>query len=152
MFIIKMACKNDLKEILELQYESYQSEAIILNNFDIPPLKQNIGELLEEFSKCIILKLTNSNGEICGSVRANIKDETMYIGKLFVHPKYRGRGLGKELLKEIESLNKYDRYELFTSIKSKKNLTLYIKCGYNIFNTKKIDDELVMVYLEKYKK
>ena len=31
---------EDMKEILDLQYLAYQSEAKLFNNWDIPPLKQ----------------------------------------------------------------------------------------------------------------
>ena len=47
--IITKATKEDLSEILQLQYLSYQSEAKLLNNFDIPPLKQTLQEVQNEY-------------------------------------------------------------------------------------------------------
>ena len=49
---------KDLQEILDLQYLAYQSEAQLFNNKDIPPLKETLEELTEEFNKGIILKMT----------------------------------------------------------------------------------------------
>lgn len=56
MILIKKAQKEDLKEILDLQYLAYQSEAKLFGNMEIPPLKQTIEEVYEEFQKGTILK------------------------------------------------------------------------------------------------
>ena len=55
--MIKKAQKEDLEKILELQYLAYQSEAKLFGNMDIPPLKQTIEEVYDEFHKGIILKI-----------------------------------------------------------------------------------------------
>ena len=43
---IKKATKEDLWEILDLQYIAYQSEADLFGTQDIPPLKQTIDEVI----------------------------------------------------------------------------------------------------------
>ena len=139
---------NDLQEILDLQYLAYQSEAALFGNKDIPPLKETLGELTEEFSNGVILKMI-SDGKIIGSVRAHEENGTAYIGKLMVHPDYRCRGYGGMLLRAAEDHLPGRRYELFTSTRSEDNIRLYQKAGYEIFGTKRIDDELTFVYLEK---
>ena len=147
--VITKAEKNDLEEILKLQYLAYQSEAALFGNKDIPPLKQTLEEVISEYEAGIVLKMTGEDGRIIGSVRAHEKDGTVYIGKLMVHPDLRGRGLGSALLSEIERYYKGSRYELFTSTRSKDNIRLYQKAGYEIFDQRAVDDELVFVYLEK---
>ncbi|MCI9566309.1 MAG: GNAT family N-acetyltransferase, partial [Eubacterium sp.] len=54
--MIKKAQKEDLEKILELQYLAYRSEAKLFGNMDIPPLKQTIEEVYDEFHKGTILK------------------------------------------------------------------------------------------------
>lgn len=147
MTILK-AVQDDLQEILELQYLAYQSEAALFGNKDIPPLKETIEELTEEFNKGTILKLVE-DGKIIGSVRAYAKNGTAYIGKLMVHPDHRCKGYGTLLLNEIEKCFPDCRFELFTSTRSEDNIRLYQKLGYIIFDRKEITDELVFVYLEK---
>lgn len=147
MTILK-AVQDDLQEILALQYLAYQSEAALFGNKDIPPLKETIEELTEEFNKGTILKLVE-DGKIIGSVRAYAKNGTAYIGKLMVHPDHRCKGYGTLLLNEIEKCFLDCRFELFTSTRSEDNIRLYQKLGYKIFDRKEITDELVFVYLEK---
>ena len=40
--MIKKAQKEDLEEILKLQYLAYQSEAKLFGNMEIPPLMQTL--------------------------------------------------------------------------------------------------------------
>ena len=145
------ALVTDLDEILKLQYLAYQSEAALFGTDDIPPLKQTKEEVSEEYQKGSILKMVTEDGRIIGSVRAHAQDETAYIGKLMVHPDYRGCGLGSALLSEIERYFSGLRYELFTSTRSTDNIRLYRKAGYEIFCQRAVDDTLIFVYLEKNK-
>ena len=148
--MIEKAQKEDLKEILELQYLAYQSEAKLFENTDIPPLKQTIEEVYDEFQKGIILKEVDDKGVIIGSVRAYQKGRTVYIGKLIVHPKMQKKGIGTKLLLEIENEYPKQRYELFTSTKSIDNIRLYERLGYKIFKEELVSQELQFVYLQKY--
>ncbi|WP_295088704.1 hypothetical protein [Ruminococcus sp.] len=68
MCIIKKAERNDLKEILQLQYLAYQSEADLFGSRDIPPLKQTLDEVVEEFNSGVILKMVDDKNTIIGSV------------------------------------------------------------------------------------
>lgn len=149
MCVIKKAERGDLQEILQLQYLAYQSEAELFGSRDIPPLKQTLDEVLEEFRSGIILKMVDDKNAIIGSVRAQERDGTVYIGKLMVHPEHRHKGYGTMLLSEIEKCFPDKRYELFTSTRSLDNIRLYQKLGYTIFARKAVNDELEFVYMEK---
>ena len=107
MILIEKAEKEDLEEILKLQYLAYQSEARLFDNMDIPPLKQTIEEIYEEFQKGVILKVVDDGGVIIGSVRAYRDGRTVYIGKLIVHPSKQGQGIGTQLLFEMEKQYPY---------------------------------------------
>ena len=138
----------DAAEVLRLQYASYQSEAELNNDFTIQPLTQTLDEVLAEYRRGIVLKAALDD-IIIGSVRAYADGDTVYIGKLIVHPNHQGKGLGKRLLAEVESKFLNKRFELFTSGKSERNLWLYEKTGYRRF--KEVTDEsgITFVYMEK---
>lgn len=145
------ADKTDLETILELQKECYLSEAELHDDFDIPPLKQDIESITDEYNKGVILKAVIDN-TIIGSVRGYFLNGSSYIGKLIVKNGFQNKGIGKLLMNSIESKFGYsDRYELFTGFKSQKNLYLYNKLGYKEFKRDKISNKLTLVYLEKSK-
>ena len=149
MPVIEKAQRSDLEEILRLQYLAYQSEARLFDDPDIPPLKQTLDEVTEEFDCGVVLKATNENGRIIGSVRAYSESNTAYIGKLMVHPDFQRKGLGSMLLEAIEKEYAGQRFELFTSTKSISNIRLYERRGYRIFKEEQISDQLCFVYMEK---
>ena len=148
--IILRAEKGDLRKILDLQYIAYQSEARLFKDQDIPPLKQTLADVEKEYQKGNILKALDDDKNIIGSVRAFCDNGTVYIGKLMVHPSKQGQGIGTKLLIEMEKQYPKQRYELFTSTKSEKNIVLYQKLGYKVFDEKQITEELRFVYMEKY--
>lgn len=146
---IEKARRADLEEILQLQYLAYQSEARLFDDPDIPPLKQTVDDVSAEYERGVILKATDENGKIIGSVRAYAEKGTAFIGKLMVHPDAQRKGLGSVLLRAMEKGYPGHRYELFTSTRSVGNIRLYERLGYRIFKEEKISEELCFVYMEK---
>ena len=148
-YAISKARLEDLQEILNLQYLAYQSEAALLGNKDIPPLKQTLDEMIAEYYKGIILKMVVAGGLIIGSIRAWEMKGTVHVGKLMIHPDYRQHGFATKLLGEIEKHYPQKRYELFTSTRSIDNIRLYQSMGYREFDRRSMDDRLDFVYMEK---
>jgi ribosomal protein S18 acetylase RimI-like enzyme len=145
---IEKAELEDMAEILQLQYEAYRSEAMLYDDFAIPPLTQTLEQSIEDYHTNTILKAVQ-NGKILGSVRAYAKQDTAYIGKLMVLPSYQGQGIGKALMREIENEFSGKKYELFTGEKSKKNLVLYERLGYVRSKEIEIKPGLTYIYLTK---
>ena len=148
---ILQANQGDLETILRLQKECYITEAELYNDYNIAPLKQDINSLEEEFKTSLLLKAVLGE-TIIGSIRGYHKERTLYIGKLIVAKTFQNQGIGQRLLMSIESeFNDYERSELFTGFKSKKNLYLYTKNGYVEFKREKVNDNMILIFLEKYK-
>ena len=139
---------EDLESILQLQYTAYQSEAAIHNDYTIQPLRQTLYELVEEFQKSVILKAVIGD-KIIGSVRAYADGDTVFIGKLIVHPDHQGKGLGKRLLIEIERKLHCKRFELFTALRSDRNINFYTKAGYTRLREETDEAGITFVYFEK---
>jgi Acetyltransferases len=141
--------RGDLPEILDLQRLAYRSEAELLGDFDIPPLRQTLAEAACEWERGTVLKAVDGGRAIVGSVRACVRDGTAYVGKLIVRPDLQGRGIGTGLLAEVERACPCRRYELFTSTKSLRNIKLYRRCGYRVFREDAASGGLSLIYLEK---
>jgi ribosomal protein S18 acetylase RimI-like enzyme len=99
---IECAAQEDLMALLNLQKLAYQSEAKLCNDYTIPPLTQTYESISKDFSNMDMLKAVDENGNIIGSVRASEKEGVCHIGRLFVHPDYQNRGIGRLLMQEIE--------------------------------------------------
>ncbi len=139
----------DVPTILDLQKLAYQSEAALYDDYTIPPLTQSLESMQADFHTQTILKATWDE-KIVGSVRGYVADGTCYVGRLIVHPDYQNHGLGTRLLRAIEAyFSGVQRYELFTSERSARNLYLYQKSGYRIWRTERLTDIMTLVYLEK---
>jgi ribosomal protein S18 acetylase RimI-like enzyme len=151
MEITVTASIEDATDILNLQKLSYQSEARIYDDFNIPPLMQSLEELQDEFAEKTFLKISSADS-IVGSVRALMKTGTCHIERLVVHPAHQGRGLGKALITAVESkFMQADRFELFTGHKSQANMRFYEHLGFKSFKSQSITPGLTLVFLEKRK-
>lgn len=140
---------TDAQQILEIQKMAYQSEAEIYDDYNLPPLTETLQEMKTCFRNHLFLRAVIS-GVIVGSVRARNESGTCHIGRLIVHPDYQGKGIGKRLMKAIEKrFEDANRYELFTSYKSERNLGLYNKLGYVEFRKGNELPGPVLVYLQK---
>ena len=139
----------DVERILAIQKIAYLSEAQRYNNYDIPPLRQTLAELQQEFATHAILKAT-IDADIVGSVRACEKNGSCYIGRLIVQPEFQGRGIGSALLKEIEKyFPNVSWFELFTGQASNDNLRLYERHGYKAFKTEPLTETVSLLFMEK---
>lgn len=139
----------DAEEILRLQKRAYQSEAELYNDFCISPLKEILAEITEQFKTHIFLKAVYEN-KITGTVRAYEENGTCHIGRLAVDPSMQNKGIGKALMIEIEKSYRTKRYELFSGTKSEKNIYLYKKLGYSIYEKRKYGcGNIEVYYMEK---
>jgi ribosomal protein S18 acetylase RimI-like enzyme len=147
--IIEPAHVREAQQILKLQYLCYQAEAELYDDYTIPPLTQTLWSLLGEYDTHRVLA-ARLGDEVVGSVRGRLVDGTCHIGRLIVHPRIQGRGLGTRLTRAIEEyFPAADRYVLFTGHLSEVNLRLYNKLGYTEFRKEEVSPRLQLVYLEK---
>jgi GNAT superfamily N-acetyltransferase len=146
---IVQAKTGDTSEILALQKVSYQREAILYNDWTIPPLTQTLSEIMAEHESSVFLK-AECDARIIGSVRAFLDSGTCRIGRLIVHPAHQRIGIGTLLMQNIEaSFPNARRFELFTGTKSADNIRLYHKLGYKPYHQQDLSQKVQILFMEK---
>lgn len=130
---ILQANPADAEAILEIQKLAFHSEALLHNNFNIPPLRQDIASLIEDFRTYTFYKVLIGHKLIGAAKTRMLENQVLWIGRVVVHPDYQRKGVGTQLMKYIESSCPMAReFELFTAEKSTHNLLFYKQLGYRI--------------------
>ncbi|MFG2787772.1 GNAT family N-acetyltransferase [Streptomyces sp. NPDC048419] len=150
---ISVATEQDAEQIFKLQYLCFQSEAALYGNYRIDPLVQSLDSLRQEVvADCVYVARLGE--EVVGSVRGRVtEDGSASIGKLCVHPRLQGHGIGARLLRAAESALADERgaklFRLHTGHRSEGSLRLYRKVGYEAVGTSQGNDGVPMIVLEK---
>ncbi|MFI5620100.1 GNAT family N-acetyltransferase [Streptomyces sp. NPDC051567] len=150
---ISAAAAEDAEQIFKLQYLAFQREAELYGNYLIQPLTQSLDSLKGELAADTVL-VARLGHEVVGTVRGSVdEDGTGSIGKLCVHPRLQGHGLGARLLRAVEeALTGHagtTRFRLHTGHKSESNLRLYRRAGYSQVGGRTASDGVRLVILEK---
>jgi N-acetylglutamate synthase-like GNAT family acetyltransferase len=125
---IKKASIDDVEEILQMQK---RAKLIFIKIIKLN-LIQTLEDIKRDFSKQIFLKavIDNETTIVVGSVRAYQQKDTIFIGRLAIRPDYQNKDIGAKLMISIEEVfESTKRFELFTGLKSIKNIYLYQKLG-----------------------
>lgn len=78
--------------------------------------------------------------EFAGGIHGIIEEDSMYISRLAVNPKYRKHGIGSKLMKMAEDkANELNLYNMTTGTCSFQAKDFYVKLGYDITLTKEND-------------
>ncbi|WP_338899257.1 GNAT family N-acetyltransferase [Streptomyces sp. TG1A-60] len=150
---ISVATGQDADQIFRLRYLCFQSEAALYGNYRIDPLVQSLDSVRAEVaSDCVFV--ARLGDEVVGSVHGTLLDDgTASIGKLCVHPRLQGHGIGARLLRAAESALAGERgatrFRLSAGRRSEGNLRLYRRVGYETVGTSQGQDGVPMVVLEK---
>ena len=128
---LRLAAPGDAGELLTLQLACWVSEALANGTLDIPPLHEEAADVRDWLTRWTTF-VVESGSRLVGGVRGRLAGDVWEIGRLMVAPDLRGRGLGRFLLRHVESAAPPDarRAALFTGAGSTDNLRLYRRAGY----------------------
>jgi ech hydrogenase subunit C len=166
------ADKSDAPELLALQKIAYQTELELYGDDSLPALQQSLEDLESDFDRMpsreamvlgargaaanqddldrVVFLKAVVNGKLIGSIRGYQVEDTAYLSRMFVHPYFRRRGIGRRLLDEIEkAFPKARRFETKTGHHSKRNHFQLTSRGFKSYKTEPFTPAITWVYFEK---
>ena len=146
---IELATIQDVPELQELQHRAFGPQCIELGWEDAPPMTESLEHAYEEFAQCTTLKVKNEDGRIIGSIRGNVTDGSLYMGRLMVLPEYRQQGIGKLLFREIQRILLHNRAWLCTCKQVQAPYEFYLREGFRPYKDEIVGPGLTWVYMEK---
>ena len=110
--------------------------------------------MIDDYAQVITnyqVTVVESHQTIVGVLVLAIADEGFLIDNVAVDPSYRGKGLGRTLLKFAEAEARrasFDSIYLYTHEKMKENIALYSRIGYVEYD-RRSQGEFSLVYMRK---
>ena len=151
---------RDAGELYTLQLAAWLREGRENGTFDIPPLLEELSDVVEQLQdpRLTIWGYRNGRGEdrdghrLLGTVRTSpLPDNGAMLGRLGVVPDLFRQGLGGQLLAWAEDRlpPSVTRIELFTGLHSVSNHRFYERHGYRLLER---DEAVGVVRLVKYRR
>jgi len=131
-YLVDLADDSDISELADVSSKSFLSLSDIKPQ-DLPQDYDNKNSFKKYIDRQKCFKLVDSStNQIIGGVLLDGTDKNIYLTRIFIHPDYQSKGLGKMLLNEVE--NKFDNKQSITTNtpeRLSKNVAFYKKQGYN---------------------
>lgn len=135
-------------EVMMMAFEEYRGK--------LTPPAGALSETVEDITKKITERggaiLALVNGAIAGSGQFVLHDQHVYIGRVSVLPSYRGQGIGKRLVRFIESYAKdkgLTEARLGVRLSIPDNIAFYSKLNYEAIEKHAYPDETDYWYIMK---
>lgn len=146
---IRVATRGEAEILAAVVRSAFATEALVYG--DIPPLHETAADVEATFDAGDVALAADLDGACVGTVRGEtMPDGTLMVRRLAVLPDARGLGIGRALLRALESAYPDStRFELFTGELSGAALSLYESVGYGRTGTTEVAPGVELVTLEK---
>jgi GNAT superfamily N-acetyltransferase len=138
---------KEAQDLLTLQLAAYEVEARIIGFEEIPPLQDTLETLQacdEIFFGCFL------DGVLVGAVSYKVKQETLDIYRMMVHPAYFRHGIASTLLHFAQdSVPEARRIIVSTGTKNLPACQLYLRHGFTQLRQEEVEPGLFITDFEK---
>jgi ribosomal protein S18 acetylase RimI-like enzyme len=136
-----------VEDLVNLQQESYQIEAQLIDFYDLPPLKDTI-ETLQHSDEIFYGYYIEAT--LAGAISYTLSEDIVDISRVVVKPAYFKRGIARSLLQEILTLHPHVKKILVsTAQKNIPAINLYKQFGFHITKEIIISPKLTLVNMQK---
>jgi ribosomal protein S18 acetylase RimI-like enzyme len=132
-----------ITSLVELAYGHYVERI----GFPPRPMQDDYTEVMKSSQ----VTVAEDQTAIVGVIVLNTDAEGFFIDNVAVHPTYRGRGVGRVLLRFAEDEARragFDSIYLYTHEKMTENIELYARIGYEEYDRRR-QDGFSLVYMRK---
>lgn len=131
---IREAAREEWATVHRIMREAFEEYRGVLN----PPsgaLREELEDTIRKLSPRGGAVLAMLDGEAIGSAQYRVEDDYVYIGRISVLQRARGRGIGKQIVHYLEQLaadRNMPEVRLEVRLSLPSNIQLYERLGYNV--------------------
>ncbi len=144
------ATDADAGEVMTLQRAAFVTEAQLYGDPEVGPLVETQAEVRAAIDSSTVL-VGRIGPRMVATGRVAIRERVGHIGRLSVAPDLQGQGIGRALLRALETAcaGSVDAFVLFTGERTTWNLHLYHSAGYLDTHTQHVRGALTFVHMRK---
>lgn len=146
--IIRLDNKNEKTalQIVELQKASYKVEADLIGFDKLPPLLETTEDIISSEE---IFYGYYAGDTLAGLISYKLSNTTLDIHRLAVHPDYFHKGIAKQLVAFVESIEGLSDIVVCTGLKNTPAVKLYNKLGFLETGKKEVAKGVFIVCFKK---
>lgn len=133
------------QDILRIQQAAYLQESLLIDYPNLPPLKETLSDIQGSSETFLAYEV---NKKIVGVLSYSVKDKTLTIARLVVHPDFARQGIGQTLLEYVSQHSTMKHFVVSTAAKNIPAIRLYEKHGFVLVSKQTLPDGLALVRLE----
>ena len=124
--------KDEIVTITNISIEAFNSDSLVgLDPNDGPPGYNSLKWHQEMQSQKHLYSYIDDSGEIIGGAILFCSPTEVYVGRIFISPKYHRKGYGIKLMNDIENMfSNVKTFKLDTPEKNIRTNNFYTKLGY----------------------
>jgi len=140
---VREASISDFEKLLDLYFEFYR-ELRVKQGLNPGSREDYRSDFKKIFSRDKLFLAETSGGDVIGFIRVSEREGCYWFEEIYVKPMYRGRGVGKHLVREAENyVKRRDQYVYIMVLPQDRNaLGFWIHMGYSVLNSIELSKNL----------
>lgn len=130
--LLRLTAEEEIEMITKISIDAFHSDYLIgLEPNDGPPGYDSVKWHKEMQKEKHLFSYFNDDGIMVGGAILFVSYDEIYIGRIFISPKYHRKGYGISLMNDIEKMfSSVKRFKLDTPTKNIRTNSFYKKLGY----------------------
>ena len=130
--LLRLTAEEEIEMITKISIDAFHSDYLIgLEPNDGPPGYDSVKWHKEMQKEKHLFSYFNDGGIMVGGAILFTSNDEIYIGRIFISPKYHRKGYGISLMNDVEKMfSLVKRFKLDTPTKNIRTNSFYKKLGY----------------------